>query len=33
MNLMSQQGMILLKDSDNTISQPVDYKLDVFVTS
>ncbi len=33
MYLMSEQGMILLKDYDNTISQPVDYKLDTFITS
>jgi hypothetical protein len=33
MNLMSEQGMILFKDFDNTVSQPVDYKLDTFITS
>jgi len=29
---MNQIGMILLKDHDYKISQPIDYKLDMFVT-
>jgi hypothetical protein len=32
MNLMSQSTMILFKDHDYTISQPIDYKLDTFLT-
>ncbi len=32
MNLMSQSTMILSKDHDSTISQPIDYKLDMFLT-
>jgi len=31
-NLMSQQYMILFKDYDHTVSQPVNYKLDMYVT-
>jgi hypothetical protein len=30
---MNQQAMILLKNHDYTISQPVDYRLDMSITS
>jgi hypothetical protein len=33
MNIMSQQDMILLRDYDHIISQPVDYKSNMSITS
>ncbi len=31
--MMNQQAMILLKNRDYTVSQPVDYRLDMSITS
>jgi uridine kinase len=33
MNLMSQQDMILFKDYDHIVSQQVDYKSNMYVSS
>jgi len=33
MNLMNQQVMILLKNRDYIVSQAIDYRLDMYVTS
>jgi len=30
---MTQQAMILLKNHDYTISQPIDYRSNMFITS
>jgi hypothetical protein len=30
---MSQQAIVLLKNHEYIVSQPVDYRLDMFVTS
>lgn len=30
-NLMNQQAMILIKNYDHIVSQPIDYKLDMYV--
>jgi hypothetical protein len=30
---MSQQAMKLLRDHTYIVSQPLDYKLDIFITS
>jgi hypothetical protein len=32
-NLMSQQAMVLLKNHEYIVSQLVDYRLDMFITS
>jgi hypothetical protein len=33
MNLMSKQAMVLLKNHEYIFSQPIDYRLYMFVTS
>jgi hypothetical protein len=33
MNPMNQQAMILLRNHDYIVSQPIDYRLNMFVTS